>query len=347
MPPVRSPLPAIALLALLVPAGASERAREDGTGAGAPPDRLSETGLYEPGTLRLSPDVLAFSPRYALWSDGAAKRRWVYLPPGTAIDASDPGAWQFPPGTRFWKEFSHAAAVETRLIERLDDGTWRYAAYVWNREGTDAFLAPDYGVARLPADGAPGGTYVVPSQEDCRMCHEGGPTPVLGFSAFQLAADRDALAPNVEQAVDGDVNLPALASRGLVSGVADLPAVRQAPADALERTATGYLHANCAHCHNDRGPLSDLDLSLSVADAGGVDRILETLLNRTADSTVQSLRIRVVPGAPGDSQLVARMKTRNPNHQMPPLGTRVTDNDAVALVERWIAHMKTPEGNTP
>lgn len=312
MPLVFSPFPAIALLALLSPAGASD-APSLAAAASEPavlPDRLSKTGLYEPGTLRLAPGVQAFTPNFALWSDGAAKRRWIYLPPGTAIDRSDPAAWQFPPGTRFWKEFSHAGPVETRLIERLYDGTWRYASYVWDETGTEAFLAPAHGVPRMPVGGAPGGVYDIPSEEDCRLCHEGGPVPVLGFSAAQLSTNDDT-------AVPGD--------------------------DSLTRDALGYLHANCAHCHNDRGPLSDLDLTLSVAD--GVDRILESLVNREADSTVLSLRLRVVPGKPGDSQLVARMKSRNPNHQMPPLGTRVADDVAVALVEHWIEQLTTPEGN--
>ncbi len=312
MPHVFSPYPAIALLALLLPAGASEL---PGPADAAPdlaplPGRLSETGLYEPGSLRLSPAVQAFTPNFALWSDGAAKRRWISLPPGTAIDRSDPAAWQFPPGTRFWKEFSHAGPVETRLIERLADGTWRYASYVWDSTGTEALLAPAYGVLRMPVSGAPGGVYDIPSEEDCRMCHEGGPVPVLGFSAAQLSTVDDTPMPGNET---------------------------------LARDALGYLHANCAHCHNDRGPLSDIDLTLSVAD--GADRILQTLVDREADTAVQSLRVRVVPGKPGDSQLVARMKSRNPNHQMPPLGTRVTDDVAVALVERWIEQLTAPEGN--
>ena len=66
---------------------------------------------------------LAFSPQYPLWSDGAAKRRWISLPPGTAIDASRPDAWEFPRGTRLWKEFSLDRPVETRFIERLPDGS--------------------------------------------------------------------------------------------------------------------------------------------------------------------------------------------------------------------------------
>src|ERR1043165_6412078 len=58
---------------------------------------------------------LSFSPQYPLWSDGAHKRRWIYLPPGTAIDASRLDAWEFPIGTRLWKEFSLGGPIETRF----------------------------------------------------------------------------------------------------------------------------------------------------------------------------------------------------------------------------------------
>src|SRR5262245_16534783 len=52
------------------------------------PPRLSDTGLFVAGsTTRVRSGVLPFAPRHALWSDGADKRRWIALPPGTAIDA--------------------------------------------------------------------------------------------------------------------------------------------------------------------------------------------------------------------------------------------------------------------
>ena len=164
------------------------------------PQRLSDTGLYVAGSVTtVRADNIAFAPQYPLWSDGTSKRRWIYLPPGTAIDASRIDAWEFPVGTRLWKEFSYDRRVETRFIERLADGSWRFAAYVWNEAGTDAVLAAEDG-AVLPISAAPGGRYTVPSRNDCLACHEGAPVPVLGFSALQLSPDRDPLAPHAEPA---------------------------------------------------------------------------------------------------------------------------------------------------
>src|SRR5687767_9983187 len=117
------------------------------TPATSPPRNLQDTGLYADfKTLQVDSKHLAFSPQYPLWSDGAAKRRWISLPPGTVIDGSDPDAWVFPVGTRFWKEFSFdGQRVETRYLERQADGQWLYAAYAWSPDGREAHLAPDRG----------------------------------------------------------------------------------------------------------------------------------------------------------------------------------------------------------
>jgi hypothetical protein len=137
-----------------------------------PPD-LPATGYYELAKVE-------FAPQYPLWSDGAAKRRWIYLPPGTAIDKRDADAWAFPVGTRFWKEFALERRIETRYSERMPDGSWRFATYLWDDGGTKAVLAP--------ADGAQVGRFTVPSRADCVTCHEGPAVPVLGYSAAQLQA---------------------------------------------------------------------------------------------------------------------------------------------------------------
>src|SRR5690349_2931129 len=71
------------------------------------PMHLSETGLYEDGSsTALAEGVMPYEPRYVLWSDGADKQRWLYLPEGTTIDTSNIDGFVFPVGTKAWKEFS-------------------------------------------------------------------------------------------------------------------------------------------------------------------------------------------------------------------------------------------------
>jgi hypothetical protein len=318
------------------------------------PERLSGTGLFVDGsTTQVQPDVLSFTPQYPLWSDGADKRRWIRLPAGTSIDASVPDAWQFPPGTQLWKEFSHhGRRVETRYIERRRNGAWRYATYVWNDPGSDATLAPARGIAALPVADAPQGRYDIPARADCTACHEGAATPVLGFSALQLSPDRDPLAAHAQTPLHGDVDLPRLAARGLVR---DLPAsqLQQPPrvqaASPSERAALGYLHANCGHCHNRSSAGVPVRLTLAQSALDGAASRADTLSSalgvagryRTPGLAPEAALI--APHAPERSVLVARMQSRQAQTQMPPLGTRITDAEGLALIERWIYQLSPIE----
>src|SRR5688572_2248112 len=69
------------------------------------PSLLSETGLYLSDMTTLGPGVRPFEPGHELWSDAAEKKRWIALPEGEAIDTSDMDYWDYPIGTRLWKEF--------------------------------------------------------------------------------------------------------------------------------------------------------------------------------------------------------------------------------------------------
>lgn len=311
----------------------------------ATPERLADTGLYADfaaGTI--AADVLAFTPQYPLWTDGAAKRRWIRLPAGAAIDASDPDAWRFPAGTRLWKEFSFGRRVETRTMELGQDGQWVYATYVWSEDGRDAVLAPERGV-RAACATALGTRHDIPGVADCRACHDTGPSAVLGFSALQLSADRDPLAPHAERPESGAVDLDDLVARGLVRG---LPArLRETPprieaASPVERAALGYLHGNCASCHDATGPLASLGLELAYR-LDGADRraapAIHTALGRASRFQPQgrSGLQRIAAGDPDASTLVARLSSRSPVAAMPPMGTRAVDQDALALVRAWIA----------
>lgn len=309
------------------------------------PSRLSETGLYVDGTHTVRSDHLAYAPQYPLWSDGATKRRWLSLAPGTAIDASDPDAWQFPPGTRVWKEFGFARPIETRMIERLPDGTWRFAAYAWNEDGTDAVLVPAAG-AVVQRDDVPGGRYRIPSRDDCLACHEGPAVPILGFGALQLSPDRDLLAPHAESPAPTSVDLPRLVELGRVTGLPRALVATAPRIDAhtpVERAALGYLHANCGHCHNDAGALGGLELSLlqSVGDSrASTQRTRASLVghgSRYQPTGVHDAQ-RVANVAGGTSVLTQRMQSRSPLARMPPLGVQIIDAEGVALVERWIRH---------
>jgi hypothetical protein len=78
-----------------------------------------------------------FEPKYALWSDAATKRRWVYLPPGKQINTDQMDFWEFPEGTKLWKEFKRdGVLIEARLIMKKGQGSsdWYMIAYKWKAD---------------------------------------------------------------------------------------------------------------------------------------------------------------------------------------------------------------------
>ena len=308
-----------------------------------PPERLRDTGLYADWASRtVDPNHLPFSPQYPLWTDGAAKRRWIHLPEGTWIDASRPDEWEFPVGTRIWKEFRFERRAETRFIEHTAQG-WQFAAYAWNEDESEAALVPERGLSRS-VEIRPGVRHAIPSRLDCRACHEAGPVRVLGFGALQLSSDRDPNAPHAEPVPPGGVDLPSLMARGLVR---NLPArVQTSPRIEAEsptaRAALGYLHANCGMCHVGSGAMASLAFALNypLERAGGAPPALLTTVGRASKFRLQGdtgAGERLVPGDPDRSVLLARMASRHPVLQMPPLGTRLVDEDAVRLIRQWIA----------
>jgi hypothetical protein len=278
-----------------------------------------------------------------LWSDGATKRRWISLPPGTAIDGSDPEAWIFPVGTRFWKEFSfNGEKVETRYLERRADGQWLYAAYAWSDDGREAQLVSVRG-RRGAYPLAGGRSHTIPGVTDCKACHQGGPSEILGFGTLQLSSERDAGAIHAELQPEPHVDLAYLVDRGLLVGLPK--ALRDAPpriaaATATERAALGYLHGNCGHCHNERGSLQNIALFLRHrAETTGEPALASTVaqpVRKPAPGQSPDAVLRVKPGHPARSGLLQRVSSRSPALQMPPLGTELNDDEAVRLLYRWI-----------
>lgn len=310
------------------------------------PLRLAETGLYADfASKTVGPGILSYSPQYPLWSDGAAKHRWIRLPAGTSIDASDPDVWDFPAGTKIWKEFSFGGRrVETRLIESLGGGEWRFASYVWNAEENDAVLAPEEGLREV-VEIQPGVSHDIPGVLDCQACHVNKRTEVLGFSALQLSPDRDPNSPHAEPVIPDMVNLTNLIERGLIrsypSGWEGRP-LRIAASTPRGRAALGYLHANCGNCHNPGGSLDTLNLLMrhSVAENSPGEPALEAAVNHKGRFRIPGVEpggtFFIRPGDAEHSSVLYRMSSRNPFRQMPPLGTKLADLEAVQLIRLWI-----------
>jgi len=307
-----------------------------------PPRHLSETGLYvRKGSLQVAPANLSFSPQYPLWSDGAAKARWVFLPHGWPIDARDPDAWVFPVDTKFWKEFSfHGQRVETRLLWHATPTTWVFASYAWRSDESEADLVAPEGLPGA-AEVAPGRFHRIPGVEDCISCHDNPKGPVLGFNALQLSPDRDPHAPHAEPLRPGMVTLPTLAERGLFRPLH--PKFMEGPppriaADPLSRPVLGYLSTNCGVCHQRDNviPGVHLDLRQPWRILGEPPGLLSTLGQPTRFAIPGVDTRAIAPGEPKASLVLHRMASRNPATQMPPLATVLVDEEATVLIRGWI-----------
>lgn len=297
-----------------------------GSLSGGLPTLLSESGLFAEDGATPREGVRAFAPQFKLWTDGAEKRRWIYLPPGSQIDTSNMDSWVFPPGTKLWKEFSRdGVRVETRLLEKSATGSWGMMAYLWRSDLSDADAVPD-GVKN--ASNTP---HDVPASILCAECHARVDDRVLGFSAIQLA---------YEDTTGTLLTLEEVKSSGMLT---INPESINLPGDEVEQAALGYLHANCGHCHNPGSSVAGqvpMFLWLNVGELGSVEatQTYLTTVNQllTKGTGPSGSTHRVVPGDLVASGIFARMNTRGEDYSMPPLGTEDTDPDGLDAVENWI-----------
>jgi cytochrome c553 len=288
--------------------------------------------------------VRSFAPQYPLWTDGASKRRWIQLPAGARIDATDVDDWQYPVGTRFWKEFSFGGRrVETRMLWKVADASWITVSYAWNEAQTDAELVPEEGL-RGVAEVAKGRSHSIPARSDCAACH-GAPARPLGFGALQLSTDRDPNAIHGEPLRPGMLTVATLLDEGLLSPArAELVArpPRIAARSPRARAALGYLAANCGSCHDGRGEIAANLPALTWRDlAQAGDDVAAGLVGLATrwqvPGAAEGATVAVDSAEPEQSAILARMRSRSPSSQMPPLGTVLRDHEALEAIAAWIA----------
>jgi hypothetical protein len=304
-----------------------------------PPASLACTGLYvDLVDKQVHPDIREFAPADHLWTDGAEKRRWIWLPPGSVIDTANPNEWTFPVGTKVWKEFKRdGKRLETRLFHKVKQDAaerWIWASYQWKDDETHADFT--WGGIDVPA--GTGTPHYIPKSEECLTCHRGRTDRLLGVEAVLLGL------PGAQ-----GVSLASLVAEKRLS----VPPSRSEyviPDDGtgLAAPVVSWLHVNCGvSCHNEN-PNSKAGLSGQFLriDARQLETLtplrewntIKTTLNQQVVATYFG-SIRIVPGAPDSSLLVRLVSARGTLDQMPPLGTRVVDREQVARVRAWIARL--------
>jgi hypothetical protein len=66
---------------------------------------------------------------------------------------------------------------------------------------------------------------------------------------------------------------------------------------------------------------------------------------RTGSGQSADADLRIDPGHPERSALFERLASRYPALQMPPLGTVLVDEEAVALLRKWIIELEADKGH--
>ena len=286
-----------------------------------------DTGADDP-----TPGVTPYRLNMPLFSDGADKHRFVYVPEDAEVEIGEQGLLQFPVGSALIKTFAFGdRKIETRVLLHRADG-WVALPYVWNEAQTEATLAL---AGKRTTATTPWGeqiSYRVPNKNQCKECHglDGAVVPI-GPKARNLAQEW----------------LAAIAARGMIDRVPD-------GADALPRwegaaDATGgaqvtlaaraYLDVNCAHCHRPGAMASNsgLDLRWEQRDPRALGVMKRPV---AAGRGSAGLLFAVVPGKPRESILLHRMASAEPGVAMPELGKATVDPEGVRAVERWIAAME-------
>ena len=318
------------------------------------PMLLSKTGCVDMADpTKPASGLVPYAVRSALWSDGAAKERFMRIPDGAKIhvldcavevdackppglggSGEDDGHWDMPVGTVLVKNFSiDGKHIETRLFMRRSASNltgWKGFSYEWNDAQTEANLLPDDATGKdKPVGNAPQ-VWHYPSRSQCMDCHTRYAGRSLGPSTQQLNSDF--------AYADGTMNqIAKLTQLGLFEAAPKTMAGYPDPfgSDAtLEQRARSYIQSNCAICHRPGGEFSSIDMRYTTAFAD------TKLCEKIERDTGKVPDYRLTPGKPAESTMSFRMHTLEMT-RMPKIGSGVVDPTGTKLIDDWITAMPT------
>ena len=290
---------------------------------------LSEYGFFVDARAQVpNVDVTPYRLNTPLYSDGAEKLRFLYLPPGSAAAAQGEGLLSLPVGAALIKTFAFGEGkqrrlIETRVLLHRADG-WTALPYRWNDAQTEAVLAVAGGRIALTTPQGEEISYRIPNKNQCKECHGlYGEVVPIGPKARNLS--RDWLGAMIKAGkLD---NIPGHA--------AQLPLWEARAEASAEAAARAYLDVNCAHCHQPGAAASNSGLDLRWEQH---DPLALGIGKRpvAAGRGSGGLLFDIVRGRPEESILVYRMNHLDSGVAMPELGKSTIDLEGVAAVELWI-----------
>jgi len=297
------------------------------------PRTLAEFGFFADAPAQVpAPRVIPYRLNTPLYSDGAEKLRFIYLPAGVGASADGEGLLEIPVGAALIKTFAFGEGearrlIETRVLLHRADG-WLALPYLWNDEQTEARLAVAGARVDLVTPRGEAISYRVPNKNQCKECHGlAGEVVPIGPKARNLSHEW----------------LGEMVTRGMLDRVpdgADVLPLWEARADASAADAArAYLDVNCAHCHRPFAMASNsgLDLRWEQRDPAMIGIMKRPV---AAGRGSGGLLFDVVPGKPEESILAHRMASAEPGVAMPELGKATVDPEGVEAVERWISGLE-------
>ncbi len=322
---------------------------------GPPPPRqalpklLSQTGVFaDMAAMTPAAGLLPYRVNSPLWSDGAVKSRWVALATNAVVGFAPKGAWSFPAGTVFVKHFDLPVddtdskvvrRLETRLMVRDTSGAVYGASYQWRSDNRDAELVNAGFTEEVTIKTATGSRvqkWFYPGRQDCLTCHTTISGGVLGVNTRQLNGDFTYPATGIR-----DNQIRAWNHLGLFSQPLDDKAIPLLPKLVnvtntlanLNTRVRSYLDSNCSHCHQPGGAGAFFDARFDTPLAK------QNLINGPVQNPLGIAGAKVVmPGDTNKSVLFHRVSIVGIN-QMPPIGKNVVDDQAVAVIGKWINSM--------
>ncbi|WP_341711194.1 SO2930 family diheme c-type cytochrome [Erythrobacter sp.] len=296
------------------------------------PRALSEFGFFaDAGAQVPAAGVMPYRLNTPLYSDGAEKLRFIYVPKGAKAFARGENLLDLPVGTALIKTFAFPVEgkrrlIETRVLLHRADG-WLALPYLWNEEQTEARLAVAGARLDLVTPRGEAISYRVPNKNQCKECHglDGAVTPI-GPKARNLSHDwlqGMVLAGHLDAMPQDDDQLPLWEDR------------ESAP---LVKAARAYLDVNCAHCHRPGATASNsgLDLRWEQQDSHALGIGKRPV---AAGRGAGGFLFDIVPGSPDHSILPYRMSTTEGGIAMPEIGKSTVDEEGLAVVRRWIEEM--------
>ncbi|MEO5715440.1 MAG: Ig-like domain-containing protein [Luteolibacter sp.] len=331
-----------------------------------PPHFLSQIGVFtDLTTLAVASGVVPYSVATPLWSDGAAKKRWMILPNDGVHDSaeeriifSDEGSWQFPVGTVFVKHFevatnesnpSQIKRLETRFLVCTTGGGKYGITYRWNAAGTDAELlttgqGEDFTVT-LQGGGTESQHWEYPSRADCMQCHNAAAGQALGVRTHPL--NQSFYYQTTGRTANQLVTFNALGMFDRSLTAAELANFIESraiddPTAPVEHRVRSYLDTNCAHCHRPGGTVDYFDARL--ATPLNMQGLVNGVIKGHFDLGPSARYLK--PGDPDLSAVHVRLASVGNGAAMPPLAKNRVDQEAIDLMRNYLENITDAEFQT-